>query len=424
MKKITLKATCLAMGLLLMASCKSVENGFASGNMPSDIQIVENVCGVKDVHLIHLDDYDFNKMLETNETKPLKFACTQVRKGDYVTRNLDWQQVDESTYIVHLKGNDKHLASLTVCGVNPDMKHAPLKELSAEEANNLLIHPTDGMNSAGVYAAMNVCPYGEMTETGDAEHSTIDYKAPADGVNADKPAVSVMLQTCVLMDHATSLEDAKSIIVGTNWKDIPEMNKMGFQFHWLVQTKDGGFVCEFVDNKPVFIDAKSTTSADYGNIMSNFGNYMKDKHDIIQKKGAGYERCEIISQMYDKAEGLEGAKDFARSVFYTNTYKKDYDEPLYCFTEYACEEVPAPTLYSFRDAKNRTGEKWDLFLNVYKEAKEQWKKQKSDYKPGDASNLWITGHTSIWNLVDKTLLLDIEEQDQYKIHLNLDGEEI
>jgi len=421
----------IACSLLAFASCtnnggnENSDTHFASGEMPSLDKVIvkQNLAGIKGAHIVTLDDYNFEKMVEKYVSLPPEQAagCSEVRKGDFVSRNLDWYQIDEPVYLMRVEENDKHLASLAVCALNKAYTHdTPIDSLSAEDYNLMMAYSADGMNSAGVYIGVNVVPFGEMSEKG--EQGIVDYKAPEGSINANKPALQTGFVVRLVLDHAKSLEEAKAIIEGTNWKDNPVMNKGGFQLHWLVATEKGSFVCEFVDNKPVFIDAESTTSPDYGNIMTNFSNYLM-KNGKMQHHGAGYERWNALSNYYEKAEGVEGAKEFARVVFFSKSYSVPYTDPDYFWTEWASNDISAETAITWKDEKNRTGEQWEQFLKDYERLTKSydWRKLGYDQYGENFRGAWYTTHSSVWNLKDKSIVLDIEEQDLFKIVLNFDG---
>lgn len=414
----------LPLGILVaLCACSHPQSDteYPSGQLPSRIERTADVMNVKGAHIFLLDDYDFEQMTKDNKGPSVPGGCSEVRKGNYVVRNLDWYQLDEPVYIMRVGKTDKHLASIQVCGLDDKLTHeSDIMHLTERDLNLKVGNAMDGMNSAGLYVGINVCPFGEMSDTeGDG---AIQYEAVEGGVNADKRPLSISYLLRLLLDQATSIEEAKKIIVGTSWTDCDFMQKAGFQLHWLVGTKDASFVCEFIDSKPVFIDAASPNSADPGNIMTNFSNYlfMKGKY---QNHGAGYERYEVLKSRYADSEGIEGAKDLARSVFYSKTYSLPISDPQFFWSEWPSDLAPAPIAMTWKDESKRQGAAWENFLTSFEQESKNWDWRQLGYdKRGDNfRGAWYTTHSSIWNLEEKSLVLDIEEQNLFKISVDFDG---
>ena len=416
-----MKATKISMMLLAAAalySCTAKQDpkAYLAGNMPSKIAAEVNVAGVKDLHFIDIDDYDFNEMVAyrlANLGIKDGASCSEVRVGNSVVRNLDWFEYDQATYVMRVGHSDKHQASIFVCGMNDDIKHG-VTELNptSEEANHLCSTTQDGINESGVYIGVNVVPYGQMTRgegTGDNNYT------PEEGVNASKEPLMTSCLTRLILDQATDLKSAEELIKGTAWFDVPYLVKGGFQTHWLVATKEGSFVCEFVDGKPEFVYAESTDKPGYGTIMTNFSNVLA-KEGIIQSHGAGYERFNTLKKNYS----VLTPQELAESVFYSKMYSSDYNDPDYTWTEWVSDQFPAQQLMEWRDnAESRTGELWDAFFELYEDcqAKYDWRKFGYDYDRTRGS--WFTAHSSIWDIENKTLTLDIEERGEFAARFSL-----
>ena len=407
---------------LILFSCKNekadvIASEYESGNMPSKVTVTTNAAGIESLVLFQLDDYDFNKMVTDNPENAAPAACSEVRVGETVVRNLDWFQYDEATYVVSIPETDKHLASLQVCGINSAVPH-DYNNLnpSAEEANKLLSFTNDGMNSAGVYIGVNVVPFGQMST--DGSKGEVNYTPDSTGRYAKCQQLSTSCLARLILDHATSLKDAEEIIKGTPWKDSPMLVKAGFQAHWLVCTQEGSFVCEFVDGKPTFTYANSTDAPDYGNIMTNFSNYLMANGEHVQSHGAGYERFNALKDNYGKAT----PEELAKLVFYSQMYSVDYTNPGYFWTEYASDDYPAEMLMGWnKDAASRTGEVWNKFVAAYDKNKTTYDWRTLGYDKDHSRGAWYTAHSSIWNLNTKELVLDIEEQGKFAAKFGFDG---
>lgn len=413
--------TIAAMALLLtaVAGCKKDENSakYPSGNAPSKVDIQTNIGGVESLLCFTIDDYDFNAMMEqrARETNVSAPGCSEVRRGNTVVRNLDWFQWDQATFLVALKHTDKHLASLNVCGTGDMLTHTfDSSSFTLNDANMLLAYTNDGMNEKGVYVGVNVVPYGQMSLNGGT--GDIQYR-PTSGPNKDKAPLLISYLTRLVLDHATDLKSAEEIIKGTPWDDFSLLTQLGFQCHWLVCTEEGSFVCEFVDNKPQFIHAESTNSPDYGNIMTNFSNYIMSQ-GIVQSHGAGYERWQAIADNYATAT----PKELAELVFYTKMYRVDYNDPGYFWTEWASDDYTAQQLMTWRDnTESRKGDLWNQWLGFYHECQGTFDPVTHGYDYDRSRGSWYTAHTSIWDLAAKAVNIDIEEQNAFAVTVSLDG---
>lgn len=406
---------------ILCFSCNkpNKDTEYASGNKPTSIQTFKSINDIKGLSCIILDDYDFNEMIRFkmgSDFQETGAACSEIRKGNFVTRNLDWFQYDQATFLMAVGHTDKHLASLTVCSLENSFTHDfDCTGISATEANHLMGCTTDGMNEMGVYIGINVVPFGQMSTNGG--NGTINYR-PKKGENCNKPQLYTSLLIRLVLDHAKNLKDAERLIRETPWKDTPLLTKGGFQGHWLVATSEGSFVCEFINGEPTFTYAASPTSADYGNIMTNFSNYLMANYGTVQSHGCGYERFNLLKSHYESAT----PEELARLVFYSKMYSEEYTKPDYFWTEWASDEYPAAQLMTWRDnPSTRNGELWDKFVVMYNNARANYDWTVLGYDINRTRGSWYTAHSSIWDIANKTLVLDIEEQNKFSVKFNLDG---
>jgi len=400
----------------MLAGCK----GNPKAEEMTILEAQNNVNGVRGLHYLRVNDYSFSELADIIGEEDLAAMCSELRCGDYVVRNLDWFQVDEATYVVELEGTADRLASMQVCGMQNFIKHdSDISTLDHEGLLRAIGGTMDGMNAAGVYIGANVVPYGQMTTDG-SQGGAINYLP--EGAAEDAPQYSTGLLTRVILDHATSLDHAKQLILSTGWRDYTKLVKAAFQIHWLIATEEGSFVLEFVDGKPVFVDAESTTSADLGNIMTNFSNYLYNQ-GTVQSHGSGYERFEMVKDGFSGLQTLDDYKQMAGKLFYSRMYSEPYDAPYYFWTEWSAEfEGGAQQLMAWKnDPATRKGAQWDAFQESYKQQQDTYDWRTRGFaQPTDP--WWYTAHSSIWNLKTKTLVLDLEEQNLFKAEFTLEAE--
>ncbi len=399
-----------------LTSCDCSKKADCSGLDAIEVlEAKDNVEGIKGLFYLHINDYSLEDAIEQNEQFAQAFGCSEVRRGNFVLRNLDWFQYDQGTAIVKIDSTENHLASLQVCGMRDGLRHdTKADSISKELVNELAFGVFDGMNSAGVYAGVNVVPFGQMAT--DGTEGRVDYR-PEGQKDGQQYMVNMLIR--IVLDKATSLEDAKEIIKGTAWKDFPMIVKGGFQTHWLIATSEGSFVCEFVNGKPEFVDADSADSADFGNIMTNFSNYLYNESQMVQSHGAGYERWEVIKNEYKKLNTIDDFKVCANKLFYSRMYADDFNTPDYFWTEWSGDiEGGAEQLMKWRKGEGREGAAWEQFLSLYNKnhAEYDWRTRGYCDKTG---TWWFTTHSSIWDIANRKLLIDIEEQDLFKAEFEL-----
>ena len=404
---------------LLLCSCEEEKFSetfeYESGNMPSSVKVTTDYAGIKSLTLFQLDDYDFNQMVKDNPAQGAA-ACSEVRVGNTVVRNLDWFQYDQATYVVSLPETDKHLGSLQVCGTSDLVPHKYNNENPDPKFANLLLAATnDGMNTAGVYIGVNVVPYGQMST--DGSKGNVNNTPIPNSPYARCKRLMTSYVTRMVLDHARSLKEAEEIIKAVPWKDTPILVEAGFQAHWLVCTEEGSFVCEFINGEPTFTYSDSE-GPNYGNIMTNFSNYLMANGGHVQTHGAGYERFKVLADNYSTAT----PRELAKLVFYTKMYTVDYTKPDYFWTEYATDHYPAQLLMTWRDdTTTRKGAIWNEFVQEYEHNNTTWNPEEWGYDYDKSRGAWYTAHSSIWDIHTRTLTLDIEEKDVFGATFELDA---
>lgn len=370
------------------------------------------------LYAVEYDDFDFDKAVKAIDEKYMpKAACSEVRKGDFIGRNLDWYINKEASSIIKVNAKkDVRFASLGMGGSNP----AFTNELAASQkySDAYLALPattTDGINEKGLYIGVNVMPTGETSmDKSTWKDGAWGMSAAYTNPGADK-TYCVTLLTRVVLDKADSVDSAKEIIKGINWYDPMNFPSKDHTqaFHWLISDSNKSVVLEFIDNQPVFTETKEVSAPSYATIMTNFTNHLMDQKEgagqIIQDHGAGYERWDILKRAYPAAEeSFDGIEQMMKSVWYSNTYTKAAKDPDFFLSEYASAERPASTLYNHPEV-------WDdeAFLETVKKAHANYD-DKSQWHT-DSTSLWYTTHTSMYQLSTRTLKVLVHEgMDQQK----------
>lgn len=372
---------------------------------------------------VEYDDYDFelaNNYIDENYHIPQRIGCSQVRKGNFVGRNLDYYINSDLNAVIKVnrKGepdkatvNDtgafftSRYASISVMGCGPDFTTEVVRNttdyLSVYEA--LPIATLDGVNENGVYAALN------MDATGETSMDRSQWNTGYFGLGAAYTNPSSELTFCtyilvrVVLDHAKSVDDAIRIVEAINWYD-PLFSEDGESqsFHWIIADAKTNCILEFVDNKPVIIKTSDVSTPSLATIMTNFTNSLWQK-DVIQNYGTGYERYDILAARYpDTPSTFEGMQNLMEYVWGSKCYTLSIDDPDFLATDQVSEYFTAAQLYRNPEALANP-----LFQEIYKSFQDDYNDHSTWYTPD--CDVWITTHTSIYDLNTRTLKVKVNE---------------
>lgn len=299
---------------------------------------------------VEYDDYDFEACVQyfNEQYIPSDAGCSEVRRGNFVGRNLDWYINNNASAIIKMNHTDNHYASIGVVGCFPQFNNDLAKTGKYDDVYKYLPFKTeDGVNECGLYVGMNVMPTGETSfdmsswETGKFGHG-------AHGTNPSSPRTfSVNYLVRVLLDKAGSVEEAKEIIDSINWTEPVNYPHPGEtqSFHWLICDADHSMVLEFMDNVPVFTETDIVNEPSYATIMTNFTNALM-KEGVMQITGMGYERWDILHDYYKYFdESFDGMESLMKLVWYSFTYTIQAGSRYMWLTEFSNPDFPAEKLY-------------------------------------------------------------------------------
>ena len=122
----------------------------ACGNAPqrANTPITDYLYGVE------YDDYDFEAGTKALEHyKPAAAGCSEVRKGDFVGRNLDWYINHDASAVIKVNSSEKRFASIGVVGCCTRFDDAFAESGEYGEIYGLLpMFTVDGINEKGLYS--------------------------------------------------------------------------------------------------------------------------------------------------------------------------------------------------------------------------------------------------------------------------------
>lgn len=368
------------------------------------------------------DDYDFKAgvaLFEKRYGSIAPAACSEVRKGNFVGRNLDWNINRDLSAVVRINGKGTptddnfytaRYASIGMVGCMPEFGMDYVKNTTEYlPAYELLpMATTDGINEKGVYVGVNVTATGE-TSMDKAKWKDHQWGVGAAFTNPDsdkKLCVTYLVR--VILDHASSVEDAIRIVKSINWYEPMNFPTQGASqaFHWLIADKNTNCVLEFVDNAPVVVKTADVSKPSLATIMTNFNNYLM-QDGIIQDHGIGYERFDLLHDNYaDTPETIKGMQGLMEKVWYTKAYTMALSEPGYWATENPNDYFTASQMYKHPEVL-----KDERYQQVVNNNVADYNNRENWHTLG--CTVWYTTHTSIYDLTTRSLSV--------KLHEGLDG---
>lgn len=341
------------------------------------------------------------------------YGCLGVQNGYFRGRNYDWTYADTDLCVVHttVTENRKH-ASVGV---------TDLSFLSDINFDRIPFLTVDGINDAGVCIQVNVMPYGENGVISHTETTEDDLSGSA--------------VVRFVLDYASSVEEALNLL---KEKDIHSELGTLEELHWMISGPtnatdktiktvvvevfpDGLHITEnFVDNKPIMVNFN----------VSNF-----DGTPSTLGLGFGYERWEIVNENYDQANSVMGTFDLMEKVYYSKLYDL-YGESFW-YSEYVGTNLSV--YYDEETLKTMLGEDtYNFYIQNYgavyytdalwngekvingdisktgilAPAVEVAQKSYNAQNQEDGS-LWITVHTSVYDLEHLTLDIQVRESQDH-----------
>ncbi len=355
-----------------------------------------------DDYLYYMEYNDYVPDLTTGEKVKSGFACSAVRNGNFFGRNLDLDYADVPEFVIKVaaKESEGRYASIGVAAILT-AKSNGVDSVSEAQLLKMPNVTFDGINENGVAINCNVCPAVDM-----------DF-ATLRSTNYGKPRIHIVSVVRYVLDHAKSAAHGVELL--KNMDIYGDYGSWGF--HWMLSDEKETYIIECIDGELV---ARNDTD----NIMTNFYvNYAPAtpyaKHvaksgqtvagkiyegfPILTPHACGVERYAILKEHY--AEGRESAEAMAQlmeRVKYTQSYEADTSPFWYTeFTEGAMTIANTPM----------------DFKAVVQQAMDTYKLHDRNIQP---HNFWQTWHTAVYDLANRTLRLNIQEDYSRHYDFKLD----
>ncbi len=357
-----------------------------------------------DDYLYALDytDYDFDELVAAagGNFVPPSGACSELRKGDLIGRNMDWNINRQASAVIRVDGKQGRYASIGIVDVNPKFLQIDGKLASGDEALRAAPLTTlDGVNEKGFYIGVNVVPTGE-TSRDPAKWADHKWGVGAANTNpgAERSYCTAFLVRFVL-DNAASVDEALELIKSVNWYDPFNFPGPGQtqSFHWMLADATSNAVVEFIDNAVVAIRSDDIRTPSYATLMTNFNNALR-KEGVLQPHAAGCERWDVLArEAASMPETVEAMKGVMAKAWYTKTYTDDVGTPDFFFSEYVGSKAGSGKTFYAADLYGRPEVRDDPdFIEVAARAHEKFA-DKANWHTDDTS-LWYTTHCCVYEL--------------------------
>ena len=351
-------------------------------------------------YLYYMEFADYAPDLTTGEQVKTGFACSAVRNGNFYGRNLDLDYADVPEFVIKVAAKEGRYASMGIA-VILTLKSNEVDKVSEAE---LLAMPNltfDGINENGVAMNCNVAPAIDL-----------DF-ATLRSTNYGKPRIHAVAVVRYVLDHAKSAAHGVELL-----KNMDIYGGYGpWGLHWMLSDQKETYIIECIDGELV---ARNDTDNIMTNFYVNYASYSKySRHaagkgqtvagktyegfPVLTPHACGVERYAILKEHY--AEGGKSAEGMSRlmeRVKYTQAYEAD-TKPFW-YTEFSEGNLTiANAPMDFKAAIQHGIDTYRL--------------HDRNIQP---NNFWQTWHTAVYDLAQKTLRLNIQEDysRHYDFRLN------
>lgn len=352
------------------------------------------------LHEVVYEDYASDDKHETTDMDAgdMDFGCSSVRNGNLYGRNYDYYYTNSPSFLVKVKRSKNRFQSIGIANslnINEDdVISLEKKELNQHLINIVPNFTLDGINENGVIANMNV----------------VDFKdggSPNMTTNPGKPQLYLYSTVRYILDHATSALHAISLL---NDHDLYTLNRHANNIHLMIADPKETYIVEFIKEPDKdFVSVRADKKEGDEQIMTNFYNNLtkeeiKATYDIkvplnpeYNLNAHGVERYNYIKNNYRFCASSDSMASILEHVSYGNIYLNPF-EP-----DFPSEDFNQTEIFS--------GD-FEGYDKIYSITRDVIDNQKRDI--GRKMDVWITMHRSIYNIQEKTLRLNVQEQYDFE----------
>ena len=362
------------------------------------------------LHYILYDTYDYADGYKFMERFLPQFACSSLRKGGIVGRDLDWSYTDAANFVVETKASNGRHATIGCALAGASLAESVVESgAEIEDYKWLPFMVNDVLNDHGVYANMNV------VYPGDRGYTT--------GTSAGSTKLCQLMIPRYVADYADSARHALELLSAV---DIyAPLAGIGKECHVMLCDECDSYIVEFIDNAMTVYSNTDTRYAPIVNdmcLMTNFylhgwngeikavysGATAEDVEQTgINAHAMGLERYKILADRYDSLNSVDDVCDAMQAVRYMKTY--DLSQTPYWYSEFTGFTQAFGDLTVYNTAEDYAG--------IIAYTQEAYRRFERD------GSLWITAHTSVYDLEQRKLYVYAEEdyEHRYEFKLNSPG---
>lgn len=331
-------------------------------------------------------DYDYAKEHFEKQAPALSGGCSCKVQNGFAGRNYDWYYNNQETFVV------KTPNTIGVAGME-----SLTRELleSKENVNDFKVLPfylQDGENADGLFAEINV-----VNATGFRKTIPLIEK---------RESICTRMLVRYILDNFSSVNEAVEYL--QNYVEIynPQVYlDKGYEAHYLLADSEKSVVIEFIENGIVAIPSDKSTNFHLYGVEFNEdgsvntpqtaidGHYASENH--INEYEVGLERYNALNS--GNITDVESAMSVMRGINFSKAYTNEIGEGFW-YSEFVGGDITNDTPANDENVIARAQE--------YKEAFEHATREQGIF--------WITTHTSVYDLANTTLYINVqEEQQQY-----------
>lgn len=313
----------------------------------------------------------FIEFLDNIDEIALGGACSVIRNGNFIGRNLDYYYCDMAETVIHVPAAPGRYASIGVASCLTDFTPSLInKHPDCHYFDVIPYAVVDGINEKGVYCSVNLVPFDCGVTTG------------------THPGSDTLCATMVVrfvLDHASSAREACEMLSHKNISQRRLLNEM----HYLIADENGCYVVETINNEFHYAQAPD-------NILTNF--HVLSENATIH--GQGYERYDLLKANYDQGATKEGMCQLMQRLKYSNIY--DTSISPFWYSDYYGETYKGTKI----DLNTPHEQYWDYIVGE----SERYQHRKRDI----LQFIWVTTHTSIYDIENRALrVYSQEDYNQY-----------
>lgn len=344
-------------------------------------------------------DIDYEAALEYYASREAEVppACSTIRNGNYIGRNLDWTYDQKATFVVHIPHSEDHRASVNLCGGLNELTEEFVRSANVSKAYKVLpCNAYDGINESGVVASMLVVP----TDKG------INHSVPIEDQREELPAPMLVRY---ILDHFDTAYDAADYIRKHVAVYFPAaLHDMQYELHFMIADANDTYCLEFINNAAVVIDISEhpilTNFHISGTQLNDDGSvYTPDTQDAthnahitngITNHGAGLERFNLLNAVREFATSKSAMRSAMEYVKYSRTY------PTAPYPERWLTEFVGGDLTCYAPPQT--------FEGIRAQAGEAY----AD-RDRDIPKTWHTVHSSVYDIRNRTVSVVFQEDDRH-----------